>query len=127
MRKIKVLKLPQDATILILNAFRAKLQQSWKLRTSRYPHKQTGEDRKNKDQLGPIVIPVNPSSQPEVSSSRLAFLQLRDCVFVGSGCASPRKMDASQTSKYMDQMEAIYGGKDIEIDTKDVHRRSHHL
>ncbi|KAE9554716.1 hypothetical protein FO519_002044 [Halicephalobus sp. NKZ332] len=97
-----------------------KLQQNWRFRANRYFFKKPSESEEA--QPSPIIIPVNPKYPPEAPSTRLAFLQLRDCVFVGSSCASPRKMDPSQTSKYMDQMEAILGANGVEIENKSKQR-----
>uniref|UniRef100_A0A914QA22 Uncharacterized protein n=1 Tax=Panagrolaimus davidi TaxID=227884 RepID=A0A914QA22_9BILA len=89
-----------------------ELQRRWKLRprTKNYSQKEIQDETKK--QNGPFVIPVNrPSTMPESAAHKLALLQLRDCVFIRSGCVATTKMNTSQKSNYIDQLEAILGGK----------------
>lgn len=88
------------------------MQRRWKLRPRTKNYSQKEIQQESKKQLAPFVIPVNrPSTMQESVAHKLALLQLRDCVFIRSGCVASTKMNTSQKSNYIDQLEAILGGK----------------
>uniref|UniRef100_A0AC34FJR3 Uncharacterized protein n=1 Tax=Panagrolaimus sp. ES5 TaxID=591445 RepID=A0AC34FJR3_9BILA len=89
-----------------------ELQRRWKLRPRTKSYSQKEIQAESKKEPSPFVIPVNrPSTMQDSAAHKLALLQLRDCVFIRSGCVASTKMNTSQKSNYIDQLEAILGGK----------------
>uniref|UniRef100_A0AC34RC94 Ribosomal protein S14 n=1 Tax=Panagrolaimus sp. JU765 TaxID=591449 RepID=A0AC34RC94_9BILA len=93
----------------------SKSLQNFNYRTNKYSLKQVLEARRKaeRDLNSPIIIPVNPTIVHPSITNRLALAQLRDCVFVGSSCAGLRNMDATQSSKYIDQMQAFLSTRNV--------------